>query len=224
MSLIILSSRCRFSDCFKAFSNAGIVTSISEWFQMALNKLAIITTQFLLQQNEASRRYKWIHHYCPFLSAILPAVGPDSGNEGLAALTVLFHMFLKQSSHSIVPHPSPSRHNIPMQWGQVRQKWIRQINRDTAAREHYSIWCATEKSWILKEEWNSALKLLLYCFSGPCIDLQPVSLTCIIYKMGPRRMNMFESLLIWSRFCYGCNSPVTYCKFIFHYINLWTGL
>lgn len=135
-----------------------------------------------------------------------------------------FHMFLKQSSHSIVPHPSPSRHNIPMQWGQVRQKWIRQINRDTAAREHYSIWCATEKSWILKEEWNSALKLLLYCFSGPCIDLQPVSLTCIIYKMGPRRMNMFESLLIWSRFCYGCNSPVTYRKFIFHYINLWTGL
>ena len=47
---------------------------------------------------------------------------PLAGNEGLAALTVLFHMFLKQSSHSIVPHPSRSRQNIPMQWVQVRQK------------------------------------------------------------------------------------------------------
>ena len=149
---------------------------------------------------------------------------PLAGNEGLAALTVLFHMFLKQSSHSIVPHPSRSRQNIPMQWVQVRQKWTRQINRDTAGREHYSIWCATEKSWILKKERNSTLKLLLYGFSGSCIGLQPVTLTCIIYKMGPRWMNMFESLLIWSIFCYGCNSPVTYRRFIFHYINLCMGL
>ena len=119
-----------------------------------------------------------------------------------------FHMFLKQSSHSIVPHPSPSRHNIPMQWGQVRQKWIRQINRDTAAREHYSIWCATEKSWILKEEWNSALKLLLYCFSGPCIDLQPVSLTCIICKMGPIIILKSEDLF----YLYWCISYLLLCN------------
>lgn len=63
-----------FQDIFKCWN-------CYQHIQMALNKLAIITTQFLLQQNEASRRYKWIHHYCPFLSAILPAVGPDSGNE-----------------------------------------------------------------------------------------------------------------------------------------------
>lgn len=136
MSLIILSSRCRFSDCFKAFSNAGIVTSIFEWFQMALNKLAIITTQFLLQQNEASRGYKWIHHYCPFLSAILPAVGPDSGNEGLRPWLYSFTC----SWSKVLTALFPILHQVDIIFQCSGFKWGKnELDKSTETRQQESI-------------------------------------------------------------------------------------
>lgn len=145
--------------------------------------------------------------YCPFTLSIpsCQQLALTQVMKGLRPWLYSFTHVPKQSSTALFPILLPSRHNIPMQWVQVRQKWIRQINRDGSKRALQHLMCY-RKILDFERKWNSALKLLLYCFSGPCIDLQPVSLTCIIYKMGPRRMNMFESLLIWSIFCYGCNS------------------
>lgn len=97
MCLIILSSRRWFSDCFMALSYARILSSILE------NGPKQVSNNY----NTTSTRvewclpgYKWIHHYCPLLSAILLAASPGSGNEWFAALTVLSYMLLKQGSHS----------------------------------------------------------------------------------------------------------------------------
>ena len=69
---------------------------------MAPNESAIITTQFLWQQNSVSWECKRSHPICPLLSAILLAVSPGSGKEQCAAPTVVSHLLPKQSSQDIL--------------------------------------------------------------------------------------------------------------------------
>lgn len=211
MCLSTLGSRCQFSACFMGhFHMLGLLVAYLKRFPIALNQSAIITTQFLRQWNDVSRGYKWMQHHCHFPSNTLLAVGPGAGNGWFAPLTVFFYMLLMQSSPSKlspilyqVAWPlNTTFQNNGFNWGQ------KELDKpmETGSRRGEHLVCS-------RRECSVGTHMML--------GSQPLwHVNFLICGMGTR----FESLLNWHGLWYACDSPVIYCKSVFHSINLCLGL